>query len=176
MKKYTLFSTLILASMVSIPTVAADLSGAVGLGLNTGVSVASDDGETTMSSGESTDGFTLFGRFGLSKKWGIVASYRKLDGEDAEEYTQIGVHGVITWRSDRRVRPHFKFGLVHTEMEVPGVSPLSTDAGVGPSIGGGVEIGSQRIAFIGELDSTGVQLGDETRGIANWTAGMVVRF
>jgi hypothetical protein len=32
------------------------------------------------------------------------------------------------------------------------------------------------VAFLRELDSTGASLGDDVKSIANWTAGVAVRF
>jgi hypothetical protein len=110
-------------------------------------------------------GFTLFGKIGFTDNWGLFISVRDMEddelllGGEEDSYTQIGVHAAYMWRPDMRVRPHVKFGIARTDFdaELPG-NPTLSDDGVGISIGGGLEAGTQRVAFFGEADATVVSL------------------
>lgn len=81
------------------------------------------------------------------------------------------------WRPGMGVRPHLKFGLARTDYEakLPGFPKLSDD-GTGISIGGGLEAGSQRVAFFGDCDFTSVSLFDEDFSIGNLTLGIIFKF
>jgi hypothetical protein len=128
-------------------------------------------------------GFTLFGKIGFTENWGMFISYRDMeDDEDLlfgeeDSYTQIGVHAVYMWRPDKRVRPHVKFGIARTDFdaELTGFPTLSDD-GVGISVGGGLEAGSQRVAFFGDADVNVVSLFSEDFTITDVTLGVIFKF
>ena len=166
----------LLLVLLAAPAYGGEEKFGLGVGVNYGVTVESDSTASTFEEQGDTSGFTILGRYLFSNRWGLLLSYRVLE-EDQEfdlenKYRQVGFNAVRMWRNDKAVRPYFKFGLTRTERE----RPIASEDGIGLSLGGGVEVGSKKLAFIGELESTGVQLGDETMGIASWTAGALFRF
>ena len=177
-----LFATplILVALALAAPAHAERPTFSAGVGLNSGLALVEDDsGGVTDDSQQDLQGFTVFGTVEFSPSWGVAVSYRETDGELGSletAYNQIAAHAVRRWREGRRVRPHVKFGLAHTAMDETDFFGTHSESGVGISFGGGMEIGSKYVAFLLELDSTGVSLGDEVQGIANWTAGLVVRF
>ena len=96
-------------------------------------------------------------------------------GEE-DEYTEIGVHGAYMWRPDNKVRPHVKFGFVQTDLEisVPGFS--IDDDGTGFSVGGGLEAGSEKVAFFADLDVSTVELFDVDFDFVSVTLGAIFKF
>ena len=180
MKSLFAAQLILVALALTAPAHAERPGFSAGVGLNSGLALVGDDsGAVTNDSQEDLQGFTVFGTVEFSPSWGVAVSYRETDGELGSlemAYNQIAAHAVRRWRVGTRVRPHVKFGLAHTGMEEIDFFGTRSESGVGISFGGGMEIGSQRVAFLLELDSTGVALGDEVKGIANWTAGLAVRF
>jgi len=128
-------------------------------------------------------GFSLFGKIGFTDNWGLLIAYRNMkDDEDLllgeeDSYIEVGVHAIHMWRPDKRVRPHLKFGLAWVELEakIPGV-PAISDVGFGPSLGGGLEVGSQRVAFFGDLALAVVDLFDEDTIFGDLTLGVMFKF
>jgi hypothetical protein len=120
-------------------------------------------------------GFSLFGKVGLTDNWGILVTYRDMEDDEAfvfGEYTQVGVQALYMWRPSKVVRPHVKFGLERTDFDAPFVS----DDGTGLAVGGGLEVGSQRVAFFLDYDFTMVELFDEDFEIANLDLGIIFKF
>ena len=176
------FVWMLLVASASLPSQAGEMAFGIGLGLNTGITTTQDSEETSFGTGdqETTTGFSLLAKFEINKAWGLSATYRQLDGEDdglgEQQYTQIGIHAIRTWRTGKLVRPHFKFGFVQTELEYSSPFGSASQDGFGPSLGGGIEVGSKLVSFLAELDSTAVELGGEVRGVASWTAGVIFKF
>jgi len=129
------------------------------------------------------NGFSVFGKWGITKNWGILISYRDMeDNEDLlfgekDSYNQIGVYGVYMWRADKKVRPHIKFGAsrVDLDVEVPGF-PTTSDDDTAFSIGGGMEAGSQRVAFFADYDFCTVSLLGADSDIGDLTLGVAFKF
>jgi len=172
MRRTAVCVLVILVMALSGSILAAERKHGVGIGL-----VASN------VEPESADftGFTLFGKIGITENWGILVSYRNMEeflifGGEEDEYTEIGVHGAYMWRPDNKVRPHVKFGFVRTEFEisVPGLSV--DDDGTGFSVGGGLEAGSEKIAFFGDLDVAVVELFDVDFDFVSVTLGVIFKF
>ena len=128
-------------------------------------------------------GFTLFGKIGFTDNWGLLISLRDMEddelllGGEEDSYTQIGVHAVYMWRPNRLVRPHVKFGIARTDFDakIPG-NPTLSDDGAGISIGGGLEAGTQKVAFFGDVDATVVSLFNEDFAIGDMTLGIIFKF
>lgn len=162
----------------SCGAVAAERKHMVGFGLDTAVV----DVDSFPDSIDFT-GFSVFGKFGITKNWGILFSYRDMEDDEnlaageKDTYTQIGVYGVYMWRPDKKVRPHVKFGVssVDLDVEVPGFFTASDDD-TAFSFGGGLEAGSQKVAFFGDYDFTTVDLFGLDTDTADLTLGVVFRF
>ena len=79
-----------------------------------------------------------------------------------------------------RVRPHIAFGLTRTDFEADFIGPGKiSDDGVGISVSGGLEAGSQRIAFFAEYSITVVDLEDfdpDATTIADVVLGIMFKF
>ncbi len=134
-------------------------------------------------------GFSIFGKYGFNDRWGLFVFYRDMEDDESlfsligleQTYTQIGVRGVRMWRPDKKLRPHVGFGAVQTDFDANffGMSAMSDD-GIGLSVSGGLEAGSQKFAFYGEYGITVVDLdtldpfGETT--IGNFTAGFIFKF
>lgn len=150
-------------------------------GIGLGLDSATLDTDSLPEAIEFT-GFTLFGKIGFTDNWGMFISYRDMeDDEDLlfgeeDSYTQIGVHAVYMWRPDKRVRPHVKFGLARTDFEAEAFGLTLSDDGVGISVGGGLEAGSQRVAFFGDLDVNVVSLFGEDFTFSDVTLGVIFKF
>jgi hypothetical protein len=152
----------------------------IGLGLN----VATVDSDFFFNEEDHT-GYSVFGKIGLTDHWGIFLFYRDMeDDEDffglEQTYNQLGVHAVYMWRPDNKVRPHVGFGLVRTDFEADffGLGVLSDD-GIGPSVSGGLEIGSQKVAFYAEYQITVVDLDNfdpDSTIIDDLVLGIVFKF
>lgn len=150
-------------------------------GIGFGIDSATLDNDTLPEALEFT-GFTLFGKFGFTDNWGLLISLRDMEddelliGGEEDSYTQIGVHAVYMWRPSSRVRPHVKFGIARTDFdaELPG-NPLSDD-GAGISVGGGLEAGTQKVAFFGDADVQAVSLFNEDFTITDVTLGIIFKF
>lgn len=138
---------------------------------------------------EDHTGFSVFGKYGFNDRWGLFVFYRDMEDDESlfaligleQTYQQIGVRGVRMWRPDKKVRPHVGFGAVHTDFDAEffGMGTMSDD-GIGLSVSGGMEAGSQRFAFYGEYGITVVDLDtidpfSETT-IGNFTAGVIYKF
>ena len=176
MRRTAVCVLVILAMALSGSVHAAERKHGVGLGL------ASSTVEPENITDVDFAGFTVFGKIGITKNWGILVSYRDMEddedllGGEEDEYTEIGVHGVYMWRADHKVRPHVKFGFVRTDLEisVPGAS--IDDDGTGLSVGGGLEAGSQKVAFFGDLDVARVDLFDVDFDFVSATLGVIFKF
>ena len=143
----------------SVPALAKDDRSGVGLGFTSGI-VDSD----LLFEEINFLGYTVFWKFGFTDTWGLLVSYRDMEDDDIllfgeeDDYTQFGVHAVYMWRHGKRMRPHVKFGLAHTDLEGTGPFPTISDDAVGLSIGGGFEAGSDRVAFYADYDFTAPEM------------------
>jgi ribosomal protein L35AE/L33A len=156
---------------------AAERKHMVGFGLDTAIV----DAESLPDSLDFT-GFSVFGKVGLTKNWGILLSYRDMEDDEnlafgeTDTYTQIGAYGVYMWRPDKVVRPHVKFGVsrIDFEAELPGLTMGDDD--IAFAFGGGLEAGSQQVAFFGDYDFTTVTLLGSDIDFGDLTLGVVFRF
>lgn len=179
MKKILIFLGVTFLVATWMPVSGATRLHMVGLGL-TGGRVDNDEFIDEFE----FEGVSIFGKIGFTKNWGLMLTIRTMeDDEDfssgAElEYDQLAVHAVYMWRPEMKVRPHVKGGIAFTDFEgsdFPGAGNFSDD-GAGLSIGGGLEAGSEQVAFFGDYDITVVELFDEDTTFANVTLGIVFRF
>jgi hypothetical protein len=151
---------------------AAERIHGLGLGLN---SASSED--------VTFKGFSAIGKIGLTEHWGVLVSFRFMkDDEDLslgeeDSYEQIGLHAVYMWRPEKAARPHVKFGLARTgaKIRIPAVGSIRDD-GLGWSVGYGLEAGSQKVAFFGDLEFARVKLFDENFEFRDVTIGIVFKF
>lgn len=129
------------------------------------------------------EGFSVYGKVGLSDRWGILIAYRDMDDDEGfsfgaeESYTQVDLQAVHMWMPGATFRPHVKGGLTYVdfEEEIPGVPGLSDDA-TGFSLGGGFEVGSQRVAFLLDFTLAFVDLVGEDVRLRDLTAGVLFKF
>jgi hypothetical protein len=181
MRTFRAVPMLIVLLLIAMPAFAKENRSGAGIAYTGGdVTV-----ENVPGSGE-FDGYTLFYKAGFNDLWGLLISYRDMTIDDKEvlpgeefDYTQIGVHAVVLWRHGKKVRPFVKFGLARTEIDL--VSPSSipstfTDDEIGFSVGGGLEAGSERIAFYADYDFTQVELGAADFDFANLALGIIFKF
>jgi hypothetical protein len=176
MWRTTVCALVVLLIVSSAPVFGAERRHGAGFGLCSGSGEPEDGPELDFV------GFSIFGKIGFTDHWGLLISYKDMeDDEDLligeeDEYTQIGAYGVYMWRHDRTVRPHMKFGFERTELQLSLFGSSIDDDGVAFSLGGGLEAGSQKIAFFGDFDFTTVELFDVDFEIANLTAGVIFKF
>jgi hypothetical protein len=159
---------------------------AVGVGYS-GSTVEADverDGDDQIVFG----GWSIFGRAGLTERWGIQFGYRSM--EDAESYSSgeeitldlVGAHAYWIWLETKHSRWHAKFGLTWMEFEskTPTVTRVS-DLGVTPSIGTGFEWGSPKYAFFVDFGVTVVDIelipgNEESLLVGNTITGFIYKF
>lgn len=168
--------------LATFPVLGADKRSGAGFGINSGT-VDSD----ILPDELDFVGFTVFYKWGFTDTWGLFFSYREMEDDEnlflgeEDEYTQFGVHAVYMWRAGKRVRPHVKFGLAHTDFEakIPGL-PLLSDSDVTISVGGGLEAGSEKIAFFADFDYTEPEITllgvSQDMEIGNLTLGIIFKF
>jgi len=178
MRRMTLPVLVTLTLILAVPAFGAEPKSGIGFGLTGGV-VDSD----SLSDSLSFSGFALFGKIGFTDHWGLAVTYRDMKddenlafGED-DSYKQTSVHAVYMWRPGKIVRPHVKFGIERTEFEakLPPFPTLSDDDVAG-SVGGGLEVGTPKVAFFGDYDFTQARLFDEDFDIGNLTLGIIFKF
>ena len=163
---------------IQLPALAKDNQSGAGFGLASGTF----DADALPDSLDFT-GYVLFWKLGLTDGWGLQIQYRDMgDDEDLalgeeDDYTQIGVHAVYMWRHGKRVRPHIKFGIARTDFDakIPLFGTL-TDDDTTISVGGGLEAGSERIAFFGDYDYSEPDIFGEAVQIGNLTLGIVFKY
>jgi hypothetical protein len=177
MKRLVTLTLIALLMTVSAVALAAERRHGVGLGVVAGT------GEPEFAGADEIDfvGGQIFGKFGITDNWGVLITFRDMeDDEDVSglsaEYTQISVHGIYMWRPDNKVRPHVKFGLQQTDLELTALTLTIDDDGSAFSFGGGFEAGSQKVAFFLDLDYTEVELFDVDFEGSNLTAGVIFKF
>ncbi len=178
---------IVLLSFLGTPAIGAENRHGVGFGFNAAI-VDSD----SFFFDEAHEGFSVFGKYGVTDNWGIFIFYRDMeDDEDFSDvflfpdleqtYRQFGVRALRMWRADARVRPHVAFGLTYTDMEADfrNVLGIISDSGVGISVSGGFEAGSQTIAFFTEYSITVVDLSDfddDDTTIGDLVLGIMFKF
>ncbi len=184
---YQVLLGIVLLSFLSTPGIGAENKHGIGFGIN----VATVDSDSFFED-EDHDGFSIYGKIGITDKWGIFIFYRDMEDDEnfaggfEQTYEQIGVRALYMWRPDKRVRPHVAFGLTRTDFTADfgglGLGKLSDD-GIGISVSGGLEAGSQRIAFFSEYSITVVDLsdlaqpiGDDDTTIADLVLGIMFKF
>lgn len=172
----------LVAGLVSIlaggtPALAEVRASGIGAGLSAGM--ADSD---ALSEDLDFTGWTGYVKLAITNSWGFLLSYRDMeDDEDLlleeDSYKQASVYLIRTWRVEKIVRPHFKIGAsrVDFEREIGGLL-TSDDDDLGFSVGGGLEVGSQRVALFGDYDFTMVDLFGEEFRISNATAGIMLKF
>lgn len=157
-------------------------------GVGLGYDVAIVDSDLFFAT-EDFNGFSVFGKIGFTDHWGLFVWYRDMEVDEEffgvfeEEYTQLGVHAVYMWRPDKTVRPHVGFGLARTDMDVDDFffNVFKSDQGVGLSVGGGLEAGSEKVALFAEYEFTIVDLdvsvfGEEETRIGDLLVGIIFKF
>ena len=175
---------IVLLASLSTTGIGAENKHGVGFGTN----FANVDSDVFFDD-EDHDGFSIYGKIGITDKWGIFIVYRDMeDDEDfsggfEQTYEQIGVRALRMWRPDMRVRPHVAFGVTQTDFDATGVGFSASDDGIGISVSGGLEAGSQRIAFFSEYSITVVDLsglaqpiGDDDTTITDLVLGIMFKF
>lgn len=173
-------TVLLLVFLTPVPSSAAVRKHGFGIGWSD--ARLSSDGEFSGHTMD-LDGFTAFGKFGISDRWGILVSYRDLEDKEDPlsnkigDITQIGVYGVILGRASKRVRPFFKFGLVRTDIDAHIRNFWIDDEDTFLSIGLGMEVGSQSLAFYADYDVIFFDVGpnEEDFGLGVLTLGLIFK-
>ena len=180
MKRARISMILLIGTCMSLPAFAG--SGRHGIGFGESLGTFYPD-----SAREEVDfsGYTLFGKIGLSSRWGIFLSYKDLDLDtnekplvtEADAYTQAVAHFVRLWRPDMRVRPHAGFGLAWSEFETDSPAfPGLSDGGIGVSLGAGLELGSPAVALLIDYQYTRVDLFGESFELDDLMTGIMFKF
>jgi hypothetical protein len=177
MKKLATLTLIALLTTVSAVALAAERRHGVGVGVVIGT------GEPDFSGTDEIDfvGGQIFGKVGFTDNWGLLLTFRGMEDEEdvpgiSADYTQISIHGMYMWRPDNKVRPHVKFGLQQTDLELTALTLTIDDDGSAFSFGGGFEAGSEKVAFFLDLDYTEVELFDIDFEGSNLTAGVIFKF
>lgn len=151
---------------------------AVGLGLDQ--SKLSFD---SLSSDLDFSGFTAFLKIGADPRWGIILAYRSVeDDEDllpGEEisYTQAGIYGTRVWRPEAGFRPHVKFGFIWMDFTLEATGfPTLGETTTGFAVGGGFELGSQRVALLVDYEYGIVELFNENVNLGDLMLGVVFKY
>lgn len=127
-------------------------------------------------------GFTAFGKIGFTDNWGLLISIRAMEDDETlafgeeDEYTQVAVHAVYMWRHGKRVRPHVKFGLAKTDFEAKVLGFTLSDEDTNVSVGGGLEAGSDKVAFFADFDYTEAEFFGLDIEYSNLTLGVMFKF
>lgn len=168
---------LALASLLAlpVPAVAADH------GLGVAIVDATTDCEGCFDRAHA--GLALFGKIGFTPNWGLLVTWRVTEDDEElplgeeESASQLAAQALTMWRADKAFRPHIKFGLEYTDMEVeiPGLTSRS-DGELAPSFGGGFEAGSPTFAFFLDYDLTFVDLFGEDFDIDSLNLGIILKF
>ncbi len=178
----TIFVLAILLA-VAAPATAADYRSGAGFAFTSGIV----DADFLLPEELAFVGYTIFWKVGITERWGVLVSYRDMEDDEfllfaeEDEYTQIAVHAMAMWRHGKQVRPHVKFGLARTELEATIPFTLNTkDDDTTLSIGGGLEAGSERIAFFADYDFTEPELNlvgiPDDYSIWNLSLGMIFKY
>ncbi len=162
---------------VGLPAAAADNRSGAGFAIVAGVV----DADFLPEELDFT-GFTLFWKYGFTDRWGLLVSYRSMEDDEflfsgeEDEYDQLAVHAVYMWRHGKRVRPHIKFGLARTDFEVslPGGSFSDDDTAI--SIGGGLEAGSEKVAFYADYDFSEPEFFGSDLELFNLNLGVIFKY
>ena len=155
---------------VAAPAVAEENRSGAGIALTSGTLDIDFPGVENADFG----GFTLFWKYGFNDGWGLLLSYRTMsDREDLFpgqelEYRQFGVHGVYMWRHGKKVRPHVKLGVANTDLRFK----IFLDF----SIGGGLEAGSEQIAFYANYDFTQAEFLGLDVDVASLDLGIIFKY
>ena len=165
--------------IIAVPTFAKENRSGVGIAVTAG----SVDIDVAGVPDLDFTGYTIFWKYGFNDRWGLQLSYRDMEDDEnllpGEEinYTQFGVHAVYMWRHGKRVRPHIKFGVANSDVEIiePSLGTVSEDD-LAFSVGGGLEAGSERFAFYADYDFTQVDLGGTDFDIANLSLGIIFKY
>ena len=168
---------------IAAPAMAADNRSGAGFAFTRGI-VDSDD---VLLEELGFVGYTVFWKFGFTDRWGLLVSYRDMEDDEflfffeEDAYTQFAVHAMVMWRHGKRVRPHVKFGLARTELEATGpFIPSTKDDDTTLSIGGGLEAGSEKIAFFADYDYTQPEMNligvSADYDIWNLSLGMIFKY
>lgn len=127
-------------------------------------------------------GWTVFGKIGFTDHWGLLISFRDMgDDEDLlfgeeDSYTQFALHAVYMWRHGKVVRPHVKFGVAYTNAEARIGQRSLSDEDTNISVGGGLEVGSEFVAFFGDIDYTEAEFYGADFEYANMNLGVIFKF
>lgn len=182
MKSVPWAALLVTIFLFANPAFAADNRSGAGFGLNSGM-VDADSFPNELD----FVGYTVYYKQGFTDAWGLLISYKDMeDDEDLflgeeDEYTQFGIHVVYMWRAGKTVRPHVKFGIANTDFEarIPGWGSESDDDTT-ISFGGGLEAGSEEIAFFADFDYSEPEITllsvSEDLEIGNLTVGIIFKF
>jgi len=151
------------------------------------------DGLYCAPASDDFSGLIVFGKAELTRRWGVLLSWRKLEesGGDAhgdleifgenDSFQQLGAYATYRWRARRMLRPHVKVGLAYTEFEARTLGgPGESGNDVSLSFGGGLEWGHPAFSLFAELDATDVAI--EAGGVSDHlnlgdlTIGFIHRF
>ncbi len=134
------------------------------------------------------DGWSVFGRIGLSDRWGLQFGYRSMkddenfDPREDISLDMVGVHAYWVWAETEYSRWHVKFGLAWMDFEskIPSVNTF-TDHALGPSIGTGFEWGTPRLALFIDFGLTFADIelvpgAEESFLVGNTISGLIYKF
>lgn len=179
MKRLPTALILIVLFAVTVPAIAKENRSGAGIGYTAGnlsVDIAgTDDLDFT--------GYTIFWKQGFNDLWGLLVSYRDMKDDenlppgDEINYTQWGVHAVVQWRHGKRVRPFVKFGMAKTDLEVTDTSMgTQSEEETAFSFGGGLEAGTERIAFYADYDFTRAELSSIDFDFGDLVLGIIFKY
>jgi len=164
--------------VIALPAVAEENRSGAGIALTSSSIDVDVPGVENIDFG----GVTLFWKYGFNDHWGLLLSYRTMTdretlppGEEIES-RQFGVHGVYMWRHGKRVRPHLKFGVANTDLRFKDYLDTQSVDDLAFSVGGGLEAGSERVAFYADYDFTQVEFFGFDFDVASLALGIVFKY
>jgi hypothetical protein len=80
------------------------------------------------------------------------------------------------WRHGKRVRPHIKFGVANTVLKFKDYLDTQSVDDLAFSVGGGLEAGSERVAFYADYDFTRVDYFGFDFDVASLALGIVFKY
>lgn len=181
----------IAGSTFSIPAVAAEPADdglRHGVGLAYSGSTIEFDVDRGGQSSRRFDGWGVFGKFGISERWAVLASYRDLgDNGDLDPGEEIALrvvdaHAGFIWLVTPNSRWHAKAGVAWLDFESRrSLTGATTDSALSPSIGVGFEWGLRRVRLYFDFGVafSGVELipgESENLVVGNSNSGLMFKF
>jgi len=158
-----------------------------GIGLAYSGSTVSFDVDRGDSGDPTFSGIGVFGKFGITERWAVFASYRDLDGTDLDpgedvSFTLADVHAAFTFAVTLRSRWHVKAGIASLDFDSKRpIEGSTSDSAISPSIGLGFEWGGRRVRLFVDFGVSFPEVElipgeSESLVVGNTNTGLIFKF